>query len=109
MLGSVQKYGPSDLALDSIAQAGFSSVINIQAALNGVKTLDTQSILAAFKGGRNHPNFLAHEYTCDGQQLPGNTAVCNAYQKIKQVKGGKVNTVSQDWVTGADLYTPPGR
>jgi branched-chain amino acid transport system substrate-binding protein len=105
MLAAVQKYGPKTLALDSIAQAGFSSVMNIQAALNGVKTLDTKSILGAFKDGQSHPNFLAHDYTCNGKQLPGNTAICNAYQKIKQVKGGKVATVS-DWVTGANLYSP---
>jgi branched-chain amino acid transport system substrate-binding protein len=106
MLAALQKYGPRDLALDSIAQAGFSTVMNVQAALDGVKTLDEQSILAAFKDGRSHPNFLAHDYTCDGKQLAGNTAICNAYQKIKQVKGGKVTTVTSDWVTGADLFTP---
>ncbi len=109
MLAALAKYGPKDLALDSIAQAGFSSVMNIQAALDGVTTLDEKSILAAFKDGQSHPNFLAHDYTCDGKQLPGNTAICNAYQKIKQVKGGKVTTVTSDWVTGAQLYTPPKR
>jgi branched-chain amino acid transport system substrate-binding protein len=105
MLAAVQKYGPKDLALDSIAQAGFSSVMNAQKALDGVKTLDEQSILGAFKDGSAHPNFLAHQYTCDGKQLPGNAAVCNAYQKIKQVKGAGISTVG-DWVTGADLYAP---
>jgi branched-chain amino acid transport system substrate-binding protein len=107
MLAAWQKYGPKDLALDSIAQAGFSTVMNVQAALDGVSDLSTKNILAAFKDGQAHPNFLAHEYTCDGKQLAGNTAVCNAFQKIKQVKGGKVITVSSDWVSGADLYTPP--
>jgi branched-chain amino acid transport system substrate-binding protein len=106
MLAALQKYGPKDLALDSIAQAGFASVMDIQAALDGVKTLDEKSILAAFKDGHSHPNFLAHDYTCDGKQLAGNTAICNTYQKIKQVKGGKVTTVTSDWVTGADLYAP---
>jgi branched-chain amino acid transport system substrate-binding protein len=80
--------------------------MNIQAALDGVSTLDTKSILAAFKDGQAHPNFLAHEYTCDGKQLAGNTAVCNAFQKIKQVKGGKVVTASDDWVSGAENYKP---
>jgi branched-chain amino acid transport system substrate-binding protein len=107
MLAAVQKYGPKDLALDSIAQAGFSTVMNFQAALDSVKPLNTKSILGAFKDGKTHPNFLAHEYLCDGKQLAGNTAVCNTYQKIKQVKGGKVITVTDDWVTGAKLYTPP--
>jgi branched-chain amino acid transport system substrate-binding protein len=106
MLAALQKYGPKDLALDSIAQAGFSTVMNVQAALDGVKTLDSKAILAAFKDGQSHPNFLAHDYTCDGKQLAGNTAICNAYQKIKQVKSGKVTTVTSDWVTGAHLYSP---
>ncbi len=107
MLAAVKKYGTADLALDSIAQAGFSSVMNIQAALDKLPTLDTKSILAAFKDGKSHPNFLTHEYLCDGKQLAGNTAVCNAYQKIKQVKSSKVTTVNDQWVTGAALYTPP--
>jgi branched-chain amino acid transport system substrate-binding protein len=105
MLAVIQKYGPKDLALDSIAQAGFSSVMNIQAALDKVKPLDTKSILGAFKDGQSHPNFLAHDYLCNGKQLAGNTAICNTYQKIKQVKNGKVTTVS-GWVTGANLYSP---
>jgi branched-chain amino acid transport system substrate-binding protein len=106
MVAAIQKYGPRDLALDSIAQAGFASVMNIQAALNGVKTLDTKSILGAFKDGKTHPNFMAHPYLCNGKQLAGNTAICNTYQKIKQVKGGKVTTVTSNWVNGAHLYSP---
>jgi len=107
MLAAVQKYGPPNLALDSIAQAGFGSVMNIQAALDPLKDLNTKAILGAIKDGKAHPNFLAHEYTCDGKQLPGNAAVCNAYQKMKQVKGGKIITVDDQWVTGAEYYTPP--
>lgn len=106
MMAAVKKYGSDDIALDSIAQAGFSTVMNVQAALDGVSDLSTKNILAAFKDGQSHPNFLAHEYTCDGKQLAGNSAICNAYQLIKQVKGGKVTTVDENWVTGADLYKP---
>jgi branched-chain amino acid transport system substrate-binding protein len=106
MLAAINKYGAKDIALDSIAQAGFSSVMNVQATLDGVSDLTSKSILAAFKDGQPHKNFLAHEYTCDGKQLAGNTAVCNAYQLIKQIKGGKVTTVDKNWVTGASLYKP---
>lgn len=107
MLAAVQKYGPADLALDSIAQAGFASVMNIQAALDPVKDLNTKAILGTFKDGKTHPNFLAHEYICDGKQVPGATAVCNGYQKMKQVKGGKIITVDDKWITGTENYTPP--
>jgi branched-chain amino acid transport system substrate-binding protein len=108
MLAAVGKYGPKDLALDSIAQAGFASVMNIQAKLDplGADGLDKASILKAFKDGTDNPGFLAHEYTCDGKQLAGNQSVCNTYQLIKQVKSGKVTTVDKTWVSGADLYKP---
>jgi branched-chain amino acid transport system substrate-binding protein len=106
MGAAIKKYGGSDIALDSIAQAGFSTVMNVQATLDGVSDLTEKNILAAFKDGQAHDNFMAHPYTCDGKQLAGNTAVCNTFQKIKQIKGGKVTTVTDDWVNGASLYKP---
>jgi branched-chain amino acid transport system substrate-binding protein len=106
MGAAIKKYGGSDIALDSIAQAGFSTVMNVQATLDGVSDLTEKNILAAFKDGQAHDNFMAHPYTCDGRQLAGNAAICNTYQKIKQIKGGKVTTVSDDWVNGASLYKP---
>jgi branched-chain amino acid transport system substrate-binding protein len=106
MVAAIQKYNGSSIALDSIAQAGFSTVMNVQATLDGVSDLTEKNILAAFKDGQAHANFMAHPYTCDGRQLAGNTAICNTYQKIKQIKSGKITTVTQDWVTGASLYKP---
>jgi len=93
--------------LDSIAQAGFSSVMNVQERLNDVKDLTTDNILAAFKDGQAHPNFMAHEYTCDGKQLPANAAICNAYQRIKTVKDGKVVPATDEWVSGAATFQAP--
>jgi branched-chain amino acid transport system substrate-binding protein len=109
MLAAMQKYGAKDVALDSIAQAGFSAVIDMQRDLDGVKTLDSKNVLAAFKDGQAHPNFLAHDFTCDGKQVPGSASVCNGYQKMKQVKGGKVTTVDDQWITGTEHYTPPAQ
>jgi branched-chain amino acid transport system substrate-binding protein len=106
-LAAMGKYADKSVPLDSIAQAGFSSVMNIQERLNDVKTLDTKSILAAFKDGQPHPNFMGHEYTCDGKQLAANAAICNAYQRIKTVKGGQVVPATDDWVSGASNYQPP--
>jgi branched-chain amino acid transport system substrate-binding protein len=102
-MAAIQKYGAKDIALDSIAQAGFSTVMNVQAKLDplGADGLTTDAILKAFKSGSENPNFMAHPYTCDGKALSTATAVCNAYQLIKQVKGGKVITASPEYVTGA--------
>src|SRR3954469_9124404 len=106
-LAAMGKYADKGVALDSLAQAGFSTVMNVQERLNDVSDLTTDNILAAFKDGQAHPNFMAHEYTCDGKQLVANTAVCNAYQRIKTVKDGKVVPATGDWVSGASNYQPP--
>ena len=105
-LAAMGKYADKGVALDSIAQAGFSTAMNVQERLNDVKDLTTDNILAAFKDGAAHPNFMAHEYTCDGKQLAANTAICNAYQRIKTVKSGQVVPASSDWVSGASNYVP---
>jgi branched-chain amino acid transport system substrate-binding protein len=106
MMAAVQKYGEKNIALDSIAQAGFNSVMSMQKALDGVKDLNTDAILKAFKGSSESPNFMAHPYVCNGKQVPGASSVCNAFQKMKQVKGGKVTTVDDQWISGASLYRP---
>src|SRR3954451_25473639 len=80
-LAAMGKYA-KDAPPDSIAQAAFSSVMNIQERLNDVKDLNPDAILAAFKDGQSHPNSMPPECTCDGKQLPANAAVCNAYQRI---------------------------
>lgn len=105
---ALAKYAPKDLALDSPALAAFGSIINIQAALSkvGADRLTTASILSAFRTGSDHPNFLAHPYTCDGRQVPDQSASCNGFQQMRQVKGGKVVSVSADWINGAQYYKP---
>jgi branched-chain amino acid transport system substrate-binding protein len=104
---ALKKYGPSDIALDSLATIGFQSVINVQAALASSSTADLtkEKILAAFRTGSDHPNFMGHPYTCDGKQIAGASAVCNAYQQIRQLKGGKP-TVATQWQTAGSYYTP---
>jgi branched-chain amino acid transport system substrate-binding protein len=106
MVAAMQKYGEKNVALDSIAQAGFNSVMNMQSSLDGVKDLNTDDILKAFKGSSEQPNFMAHPFLCNGKQVPGASSVCNAFQKMKQVKSGKVTTVDDQWISGSSLYRP---
>jgi branched-chain amino acid transport system substrate-binding protein len=80
--------------------------MNVQAALSKVTgTLNTASIEAAFKTGSNHPNFLSHPYTCDGQQMTGAPAICNDYYLMNQVKNGQLTQPSAtDWTTSKGYY-----
>ena len=69
---AMAKYASSATAIDSISTAGFATVMNVQKMLSTISgTPTTKSILAAFKSGSNHPNFLSHPYTCDGKQMNG--------------------------------------
>jgi branched-chain amino acid transport system substrate-binding protein len=83
-------------------------VIDVQAALAKFTSADltTAKILAAFRTGQPQTNFMGHDYVCDGKQLAGAAAVCNAYQQIRQVKGDKIVVAAQEFVSPGSDYTP---
>jgi branched-chain amino acid transport system substrate-binding protein len=102
----LKKYAPASIPVDSLTAMGFATVMNVQAALAHFTSaqLKTAKILAAFRSGSDHPNFMAHPYTCDGKQLPGAIAVCNAYQQIRQVQGTKIVVADPNWITAGPYY-----
>lgn len=104
---ALQKYAPADIALDSLATIGFQTVMNVAAKLgkDDPSKLTKDSILAAFRDGSDNANFMGHPYTCDGKQLAGASAVCNAYEQIRQYKGGKIGVAAQ-WTTAGSDYVP---
>ena len=105
-LAAMKQYAAPNTALDSIAEAGFATVINVQNVLSTIKgTPSTSSILAAFKAGSDHPNFLSHPYTCDGTVVAKATAICNDYYLMEQVKGATpVQASTTDWVTSKGYF-----
>lgn len=106
-LAAMSQYAPDGVALNSLSAIGFQTVMNVQAALKDFTSADLTKgkILAAFTEGSDHVNFMAHPYTCDGKQLAGATAICNAYQQIRQIKDGKVVVAEQDWSTAGEYYS----
>ncbi len=104
-LAIVKKYQPN-LVLDSPAAIGFQTIIDVQAALAKFTTADltTAKILAAFRTGQSTPNFMGHPYLCDGKQLAGAPAICNAYEQIRQVQGTSIVVASKDFVTPGQFY-----
>ncbi len=107
---ALKKWGAPGTLIDSISAAGFATVMNVQAALSKVSgTPTTASILAAFKTGSNHPNFLSHPYTCNGQQMTGAPAICNDYYLMNQVNNGQLTQPnSTDWTTSKGYYKGQG-
>jgi branched-chain amino acid transport system substrate-binding protein len=107
-VAAMKKWAPADVHLDSLSAMGFQTIINLQAALSkfAPKDLTTATILSAFRDGTDHPNFMGHPYTCDGKQLAGATAICNAYQHMLQVKDSVPKLVSDEWLSPSPYYTP---
>lgn len=90
------KYASPKMPIDSPALAGMSSVMNIWAAFHHTPTkqLTSSYMLKTLRSGSNHPNFLANPYTCDGKAIPAEPAICNAGQKLYQIKDGQPTLIS---------------
>jgi len=107
---ALKKWAAPGTLIDSPSVAGFATVMNVQAALSKLSgTPTTKSILAAFKTGSNHPNFLSHPYTCDGQQMTGAPAICNDNYLMNQVNGSQLTQPNTtDWTTSKGYYKGQG-
>lgn len=103
-----EEWASPEMPRESIAIAGFGAIMNIWETLNEApaSALTSSKVLEQFTKGSEHPNWMAHPYTCNRKQVPSQEAVCNGYQQINQVKGGRLETVSKDWVTGSKYYHP---
>lgn len=103
---AIKKWAAPGTLVDSISTAGFATVMNVQAALSKISgTPTTKTILAAFKSGSGHPNFLSHPYTCNGQAVKGAAAICNDYYLMNQIVNGKLTqTSSTNWITSKGYF-----
>jgi branched-chain amino acid transport system substrate-binding protein len=103
---AMKKWAAPGTLIDSVSTAGFATVMNVQAALSKLSgTPTTATIESAFKTGSDHPNFLSHPYTCDGQQMKGGPAVCNDYYLMDQVKNGQLTQPNTtDWITSKGYF-----
>jgi branched-chain amino acid transport system substrate-binding protein len=101
------KFAPKNIILDAPALEDFGAVMNIRATLPTIKgKLNEASILAAFRKPGSHANWLSHPYDCATHLVPSQSAVCEPWQQVFQVKNGKVVTLSSVWQDGAKYYTP---
>jgi branched-chain amino acid transport system substrate-binding protein len=104
-----EEFASQEMPRESVAIAGFGAIMNITEALNEAPKADLEDpskVLGLFSAGSEHPNWMAHPYTCDRKQVPSQEAVCNGYQQINQVNGGQFETVSKEWVTGVKYFHP---
>lgn len=105
-VGALKKWGASGTAIDGISEAGFATVMNVRSALQSIQgTPTTKSILAAFKSGSNHPNYMSHPYTCDGTAIAKAVSVCDDHYLIAQVSGTSLSISNPTgWVTSKGYF-----
>jgi branched-chain amino acid transport system substrate-binding protein len=103
-LSKFAQYGGSQAPINALSQEGFSEVMNLWDVLHQApaSALTTTGILAPFKDGRAHHNFMGHDYTCDGHQVPKFPAVCDAHARVFTVHGSAIND-DPSWVNGSGL------
>jgi branched-chain amino acid transport system substrate-binding protein len=105
-VAALKKFGAPNTAIDSIAEAGFATVMNVRAALDTIKGKPTSSsILKAFKTGSNHANYMSHAYTCNGKAVAKAVSICNDYYLIEQIKGAvPVIANPNGWITSKGYF-----
>jgi branched-chain amino acid transport system substrate-binding protein len=103
---AMSKYAAPNTAIDSIAEAGFATVMNVQAAFSKLSAAPkTSQILAAFKSGSNHPNYMSHPYTCNGQAIAKAASICNDYYLMETIQNGQpVEASTTNWVTSKGYF-----
>lgn len=103
---AMKKWAAPNTAIDGIAEASFATVMNVQAMLSSISgTPTTDSILAAFKAGSDHPNFMSHPYTCDGTAVAKAVSICGDYYLMEQIKNGQLVIADPtDWTTSKGLF-----
>ncbi len=90
-----------DAKKSGFSQTGFGAVMNIAELMKKSSgDITSESIVTSLGETKDQPNFMAHDYTCDREQVPGLSAVCNAFSRIVQYQDGELVDVLGKWING---------
>lgn len=98
------KYAPANIAVDSPALSGLSSVMNLWNTFKTTPTskLKTAYILKTLRTG-THKAFLSTSWNCSAQPIKKEPAICNADQYLYQIKGSTPTLVLSGYHLGANI------
>jgi branched-chain amino acid transport system substrate-binding protein len=78
-----------------LSEAGFSVVMNLRQLMSESGGAPTPaSVDKALRATKDHPNFLAAPFTCDGKQIPLLRSLCNTKVQISIVHNGGLQPVA---------------
>jgi branched-chain amino acid transport system substrate-binding protein len=96
------KYAPqviaNGLALSPNSANSFQDFMNLYRVLKAIKnpsSIDASTIMSAMKASKNVPVFMGDgaTFTCDGQQVPNNPALCSLVQTYSTYNNGQTTYV----------------
>ncbi|HTU94272.1 MAG TPA: ABC transporter substrate-binding protein [Solirubrobacteraceae bacterium] len=98
------KYAPANIAIDSPALGGLTTVMNVWSAFHNtpVSKLTSAYMLKTLKTG-THPAFLSTTYTCNGKAIVKEPAICSANEYLYQIKGTTPTLVQSNYTAGANI------
>jgi branched-chain amino acid transport system substrate-binding protein len=106
----VEKYGAAELDAGSAALVEFRALMNLWAEMRAIggDAISSEAIVEQFRSAVDHPGFLGHSYTCDGQEMAGALqAICSPQQILGQMRGGALVQIS-DWIDVGQIAVVPG-
>ena len=98
------KYAPANIALDSPALAGLSTVMNVWNTFKNTPTskLKTAYLLKTLKTG-THKAFLSTTWNCSANPVKKEPAICNADEYLYQIKGTTPTLIKSGYDLGANI------
>ncbi len=98
------KYAPANLALDSPALAGLSTVMNVWNTFKTTPTskLTTSYILKTLKTG-THKAFLSTTWNCSAHPIKKEPSICSADEFLYQIKGTTPTLIQSGYDAGANV------
>lgn len=98
------RYHGKNYKISQFSQVGFQTIMNVYDLMKkiGGDAVTPAAINKALKATDGQKNFMSAPYTCDGKQLTGLRAICNANNRIVQWKDGKFVDLSGKWESGAE-------
>jgi branched-chain amino acid transport system substrate-binding protein len=98
------KYAPANIAIDSPALAGLSTVMNIWSTFKNTPTSKLKSayILKTLQTG-SHKAFLSTTWNCSTHPIKKEPAICNADEYLYQIKGSTPTLLQSGYDAGANI------
>ncbi len=90
------------------SQGSFSAVLAVRSLLAGIPEPAPAALRTALRATRDHPNVMAHPFTCDSKKIVILPSICNTAVRVLQWKDGAFTDVAGDWIDGSHLVALAG-